>query len=92
VLWPFLVGWFVVALALQLYRAPLDRWAILAGTWVAGTAIGLALRAGVTHRNTPIAFIIVAFIFIGLTTFGWRLFVHGLSWVRGRDTHSPRIS
>ena len=34
--------------------------------------------SGVTHRSTPIAFIIVAFIFIGLTTFGWRLFVHGL--------------
>jgi hypothetical protein len=92
VLWPFLVGWFVVALALQLYRAPLDRWVVLAFTWVAGGVIGLALRAGVTHRSTPIAFIIVAFIFIGLTTFGWRLFVHGLSWVRTRDAHSPRIS
>ena len=92
VLWPFLIGWFVVALALQLYRAPPDRWVILACTWVAGTAIGLALRAGVTHRSTPIAFIIVAFIFIGLTTFGWRLFVQGLSWVRSRDAHSPRVS
>lgn len=91
-LWPFLVGWFVVALALQLYRAPLDRWAILACTWVAGSAIGLALRAGITHRNTPIAFIVVTFIFIGLTTSGWRLFVHGLDRVRSRDAHSPRIS
>jgi hypothetical protein len=63
VLWPFLVGWFVVALALQLYGAPLYRWVIL-----------------------------VTFIFIGLTTFGWRLFVHGLGWVRSRDAHSPRIS
>ncbi len=92
VLWPFLVGWFVVALALQLYGAPLYRWVILACTWVAGSAIGLALRAGITHRNTPIAFIVVTFIFIGLTTFGWRLFVHGLGWVRSRDAHSPRIS
>lgn len=81
-----------MALVLQLYRAPLDRWVILACTWVAGTTIGLVLRAAVTHRNTPIAFIIVAFIFIGLTTFGWRLFVHGLSWVRSREANSPGLS
>jgi hypothetical protein len=92
VLWPFLVGWFVVAVALQLYRAPLDRWVGLASTWAAGSVIGLVLRAAVTHRSTPIAFIIVAFLFIGLTTFGWRLFVHGVTWVRGRDAHAPRIS
>jgi hypothetical protein len=96
VLWPFLVGWFVVALALRLYVSPLDRWVMLTCTWVAGTAIALGLRAAVTQRNTPITFIIVTYIFIGLTTFGWRLFVHGLSWVRGRDSstlgsadHSP---
>ncbi len=92
VLWPFLVGWFVVAVALQLYRAPLDRWVILACTWVAGSVIGLVLRASVTHRNTPVAFIIVTFIFIGVTTFGWRLSVLGLDWVRRRDGHSARIS
>ena len=92
VLWPFLVGWFVVALALQLYRGPLDRWVILACTWVAGSVIGLVLRAAVTHRGTPIAFIIVAFLFIALTTFGWRLLVHGVNWVRGRDAHAPTIS
>lgn len=92
VLWPFLVGWFVVAIALQLYRSPLDRWVILACTWIAGSAIGLGLRAAITHRNTPLAFIIVAYIFIGLMTFGWRLFVHGLTWVRGREADSQRVS
>jgi hypothetical protein len=92
VLWPFLVGWFVVAIALQLYRSPLDRWVILACTWIAGSAIGLGLRAAITHRNTPIAFIIVTYIFIGLTTFGWRLFAHGLIWVRGREATSSRVS
>jgi hypothetical protein len=34
----------------------------------------------------------VAYIFIGLTTFGWRLFVHGLAWVRGRESAESRIS
>jgi Protein of unknown function (DUF3054) len=85
VLWPFLVGWFVVALALRLYASPIDRWVMLTCTWVVGTAIALGLRAAITQRNTPITFIIVTYIFIGLTTFGWRLFVHGLGWVRGRD-------
>ena len=92
VLWPFLVGWFVVALALQLYRSPLDRWLILGFTWVVGCAAALGLRAAVTHRNTPIAFIIVTYIFIGMTTVGWRLFILGLVWVRSRESNSPRLS
>jgi len=91
VLWPFLVGWFVVALVVRLYRSPLGRWVLLACTWAAGGAIGLGLRAAITHRETPIAFIIVAYIFIGLTTFGWRLFVHGLAWVRGRESTESRV-
>jgi Protein of unknown function (DUF3054) len=92
VLWPFLVGWFGVALALRLYRSPLDRWVILAFTWGAGCAIALGLRAAVTGRSTPIAFVIVAYIFIGATTFGWRLLMHGLARVRTRRSSSARIS
>jgi Protein of unknown function (DUF3054) len=92
VLWPFLVGWFVVAVALRLYRSPLDRWVVLACTWIAGCAIALGLRAVLTHRSTPIAFIIVTYIFIGLTTFGWRLFVLGLTRVRSRESNASRIT
>jgi hypothetical protein len=92
VLWPFLVGWFVVALASRLYKSPLDRWLMLTCTWVAGTAIALGLRAAVTQRTTPIAFIIVAYIFIGLITFGWRLFVRGLAWARDRASTASRVS
>ena len=91
VLWPFLIGWFGAALALRLYRSPLDRWVILACTWVGGCAIALVLRAAVTGRGTPIAFIIVAYIFIGATTFGWRLLVHGLARVRTRRSSSARV-
>jgi hypothetical protein len=90
VVWPFVVGWFVVAVALRLYRSPLDQWVILACTWIAGCAIALGLRAVVTHRNTPIAFIIVTYIFIGLATFGWRLLVLGLVRVRGRESNASR--
>jgi hypothetical protein len=92
VLWPFLVGWFVAAVVFGVYKSPLDRWVMLACTWVVGCAIALGLRAAVTHRNTPIAFIIVTYIFIGLTTFGWRLFMYGLAWVRSRESIPPRIS
>ena len=82
---------FGIALALRLYRSPLDRWLILACTWVGGCAIALVLRAAVTGRSTPIAFIIVAYIFIGATTFGWRLLVHGLARVRTRRSSSARV-
>jgi Protein of unknown function (DUF3054) len=92
VIWPFLVGWFGVALALRLYRSPLDRWVILSCTWVGGCAIALVLRATVTGRSTPIAFVIVAYIFIGATTFGWRLLAHGLARVRTRRSSSARVS
>ncbi|MFI5286491.1 MAG: DUF3054 domain-containing protein [Candidatus Dormibacteria bacterium] len=92
VLWPFLVGWFVVALALGVYRSPLDRWVMLACTWAAGCAIALGLRAAVTHRSTPVIFIIVTYIFIGLITFGWRLLVHGLARVRRRESNSAHLT
>ena len=92
VLWPFLVGWFGVALALRLYRSPLDHWVILACTWLGGCAIALGLRAAVTGRSTPIAFVIVAYVFIGAATFGWRLLAHGLARVRTRRSSSARVS
>ena len=57
---------------------------IARGDVVGGIAIALVLRAVVTHRDTPIAFIIVAYAFIGLATFGWRLVVRGLILVRRR--------
>ena len=84
VLWPFLMGWFVAALAVRLYMSWPERWALLTATWVGGIAIALLLRAVITQRSTPVAFIIVAYAFIGLATFGWRLAVRGLVLLRGR--------
>lgn len=86
VLWPFLIGWFAVALILGLYTSPATRWLMLAYTWVAGCAVALVLRAAITHRTTPIAFILVTYVFIGLATFGWRLVVHGLVWMGHRES------
>ncbi len=82
VLWPFLVGWFVVALLLRLYMSHRTNWRMLAVTWIAGCAIALLLRVAVTHRTTPLVFIIVTFSFIGILTFGWRLLVRGFGLVR----------
>jgi hypothetical protein len=84
VLWPFLLGWFAAAAALRLYVTWPNRWTVLVLTWVAGTAIALILRSAITQRDTPIAFIIVAYGFIGLTVFGWRLAVRGLTVLRHR--------
>ncbi|HVC05866.1 MAG TPA: DUF3054 domain-containing protein [Candidatus Acidoferrales bacterium] len=84
VLWPFLVGWFVAALALRTYASWPQRWTLLAATWAGGIVIALVLRAVVTQRTTPVAFIIVAYAFIGLATFGWRLTVRALTLLRGR--------
>lgn len=84
VLWPFLIGWFAAALAFRVYARWPERWALLIATWACGIAIALVLRAVVTQRTTPVAFIIVAYAFIGLAIFGWRLAVRGLVLLRGR--------
>jgi hypothetical protein len=86
VVWPFAVGWFASALALRLYtsrsRAP---WR-LGATAIIGIAVGLLLRVVGTHRDTPIAFIIVAYGFIVLSTFGWRIVPSALSRMARRLT------
>ena len=84
VLWPFLLGWFAAAAAVRLYGSWPNRWTVLAVTWVAGTAIALALRSLITQRATPVAFVIVAYTFIGLTVFGWRLALLGMTALRNR--------
>jgi hypothetical protein len=84
VLWPFLIGWFVAAAALRLYATWPNRWVLLASTWAGGIAIAMVLRALVTGRATPVAFVIVAYAFIGLLTFGWRLALRGVTVLRRR--------
>jgi hypothetical protein len=73
VVWPFIAGWLAAALALGLYTSRSRFGMRLAITEVVGIAIALVLRSTVTHRDTPLTFIIVAVGFIVLTTVGWRV-------------------
>jgi len=82
VLWPFLVGWFAAALAFRLYTSWPSRWVRVGLTWGAGIGIALVLRAAITGRDTPIAFIIVAYAFIGFAIVVWRLAARGVSMTR----------
>jgi hypothetical protein len=79
VVWPFAVGWFATALALRLYTSRSQAPLRVAATAVFGVAVGLLMRVVGTHRDTPIAFIIVAYGFIVLSTFGWRIVLSALS-------------
>ena len=84
VVWPLLAGWFVAALVAQLYSRRDRVWLRLAATVVAGVAVALLLRATVTHRDTPVAFVVVAYLFITALTVGWRLVVIGVQAARAR--------
>ncbi|MDQ6856731.1 MAG: DUF3054 domain-containing protein [Candidatus Dormibacteraeota bacterium] len=86
VLWPIAVAWFATALVAGLYTAPSRAWWRLAATVVLGVGLGLVVRIAVTHRDTPAAFVLVAYAFITLTTVGWRLVGAAVPWVvaRGR--------
>lgn len=73
VVWPFAVGWLAVALAVGLYRRAPGWSRAAAATWLGGVALGLLLRVVVTQRAAPAAFMVVALLFIGAATVGWRL-------------------
>lgn len=84
VVWPLLAGWFVTALVTQLYVRADRAWLRMAATVLVGVAIALLLRATVTHRDTPVAFVVVAYLFITALTVGWRLIVIGVQAMRSR--------
>lgn len=84
VVWPLLAGWFVTALAAQLYVRRDRAWLGLGATVVVGVAIALLLRATVTHRDIPVAFVVVAYLFITALTVGWRLVVIAVQAARRR--------
>ena len=87
VLWPIAVAWFAVALLVGLYTSTSRAGRRLAATVVLGVGLGLIVRIAVTHRDTPGAFVLVAYGFITLTTVGWRLVAAGLPRVLARGRH-----
>ena len=82
VLWPFVVGWFAVAMATGLYAARSAPWWRAAATCLLGVTLALVLRAGVTGRSTPAVFGLVALVFVTLFTLGWRVVARGVARVR----------
>jgi hypothetical protein len=84
VLWPLVAGWFLMALPLQLYTRRPSAWLRYAGTLVVGVGIALLLRALVTHRSTPVAFIPVAYASVAALTLGWRVLAAGVRWIQHR--------
>jgi Protein of unknown function (DUF3054) len=73
VLWPIAVAWFAVALSVRLYTRTSRRRLRLISTVALGVGLGLIVRIVVTHRDTPVAFVLVAYAFITLSTVAWRL-------------------
>jgi chromate transport protein ChrA len=73
VLWPLAAGWAVGALATQLYTKVDRTWLRLLGAVVIGVFLDAVLRAAFTDRPWFSVFSIVAFVFLTLTTFSWRL-------------------
>ena len=86
VLVPLFVGWFVVAVATRLYTRRSRGWTSLALTWLGGIALASLLRGAFTDRPYVSAFTVVAAVFIGATTFGWRAIVSFVARSRGVDT------
>jgi hypothetical protein len=73
VFWPLTLGWTVAALASRLYTRPNGMWVRLLVTIVAGLLIGGLLRYTFTDRPFISIFTLVAFLFLSLTMYAWRL-------------------
>jgi predicted Na+-dependent transporter len=83
VFWPLAVGWIVGALITRVYTRVDRSWLRLLGTLAIGLFVGGILRGAFTDRSSFSVFTVVAFLFLGLTTFGWRVVWRGVSRVRG---------
>ena len=86
VFWPLAAGWIVAALITRVYTRDDRPWLRLLGTILIGIGVGGVLRGAFTDRVSFSVFTVVAFLFLGLTTFGWRLVWRGVSRVRGTAT------
>ncbi len=69
--WPFLAGLAAGELAVRAWRRPAALVPTGVAVWLSTVALGMTLRV-VAAQGTALAFIAVAFAFLGLFLLGWR--------------------
>ena len=84
VFWPLAAGWLAGALITRVYTRDDRPWVRLLGTVVIGVFVGGPLRGVFTDRVAFSVFTLVAFGFLGITTFGWRLIWSAVARMRTR--------
>jgi hypothetical protein len=82
--WPLTLSWALGALVTRLYVRAEGMWLRLLGTITVAVALGGILRWAFTQRVAYSIFTVVAFGFLSLVTFGWRLVAVGVGRVRAR--------
>jgi Protein of unknown function (DUF3054) len=86
---PFLMGLALAWLIVRAWRWPL---AILTGLaiWPITLLVGMMCRNLIFGRDTPISFVIVATVFLGLCFVGWRMAARAMARRRRSSTLTPR--
>ncbi|MGH3242277.1 MAG: DUF3054 domain-containing protein [Spirillospora sp.] len=72
--WPFLVGLAVGWVVCRGWRRAEVVVPVGVVVWVSTVGVGMVLR-GVSGQGTALAFVVVAFLFLGVGLVGWRLVV-----------------
>ena len=87
VAWPFLVGYVISAIVVNLPRSPrgIRRAAIV---WIGMIVIAMAIRTVELGRLPEQAFVVVALVFLGAGMFGIRLLAMFVGWRRRRKRNA----
>lgn len=73
--WPFAVGAVVGWLVVRAWRRPLVLWPSGVAAWLGALVVGMLLRH-LAGDGTPLDFVAVAAVFLGLFLLGWRVVVN----------------
>jgi Protein of unknown function (DUF3054) len=87
VAWPFLVGYVISAIVVNLPRSPrgIRRGALV---WIGMVVIAMAIRTVELGRLPEQAFVVVALVFLGVGMFGIRLLAMFVGWRRRRKRNA----